>query len=469
MKKRFTPLWRRSLFWALAFCTFSRCASDVQIHPYEGVPEDLRYIPLLPDYEIISGHAYFSDPPSWRGGSQMQFALLENQDEILHENISVDSNSGVISLNDFNRLLPGEYQIGVQMKHQQQGDWQVFPEAYAVRIGQGPVSGLKYSPSTYSIYADDVTDATAMPGVRGGGPYQFRFPDHYNGAYQINETTGVISLKVAEEVSPDFVEEELLTVIVSNALDTITISPAITMERIGADIGRMIFQANHKIADRAQNGLINTHSYTYTGDYTTVLKWEEEGQLKEMDYSTTLLGAEEAGNPLWHYCWFGRMKRDSNGEEIQLAMSKAKSKNEGLNYLFTDAINLSAYPGALTTYIKGTIFANAASWTTAEKYHSLRLLVCRASEFNAEQPDLSAWSIVEENIIPDLLLVNGYNDVAFPIDAELYEEYGTTYALPEAFQGQEIVLALQSVLMNPYDEAHDARPAIEKWEIRAKK
>ena len=453
-KKRY--LWSKLMI-PLALIFITACTTFLDDEKYSGVPHSLRYMPI-DAYHI--GDDYVSIQPTVMGGENATFEIVSitgpSAEDVLNTSFSINNENGIINIKEFCRILPGSYSLNVKVSNSFGSE--VFENAFSFDAIQVAPSKLSYTPSLYSFYGSSLGDLTSAANVNGGGPYTFSMQDPFN-YFTIDENSGQIS-KIAEvEVGEDSKIIKTYDVSVSNQLGDYTAPKAVTIEIIGANVGKLAYNAELKEPNAVDIGLINSSAFTYAGIYTDIVNEEE--------YSTIL--TESVNGPIykgnrytnsWHVApWNVEMDESGSGDLINtlfLSFKTSTNTTECVSMAVSDSIDLE---GASSAYSEIVAYKRYVDNDFNQRF---ALLVCEDELYNEEEPFETPWTTLSSNFAPGML------PYANPIkESELNNNGTQAFDIPAELVGKKIRLALKAVHLNP-DLGNIGREAfVYKWQVRA--
>ncbi|MBR8534497.1 hypothetical protein KDU71_02915 [Carboxylicivirga sediminis] len=457
-KKRFN--WKQLLLPVTLLFFVTACDTFLDDEKYAGVPHSLRYM-SIDTYHI--GDDYVSVTPTVMGGEGAIFTIESidgpASDEVKASSFSIDSNKGNINIKEYCRLLPGEYSLAVKVSNPSGSE--VFEDAFAFTAVQVQPSKLSYVPSLYSFYGTSTGDLTSPANVNGGGPYTFSLDDPFN-YFAINELTGEIE-KIAEvDVADDSKLIKTYDVGVVNELGSYNAPKAITIEIIGANVGKLTYNAEYKTPNEVSLGLINSSASTLAGSYTDVVN--EEDYTTELSESTN--GPIFKGNRFtnsWHVATAPVvMDQTGGGEKVNtffLSFKTASSTTECVSIVVSDAIQLE---GAISAYAEIAAYKRYIDNDFNQRF---ALLVCDDEAYNEEEPFASPWFEIEANIAPGML---PYSNPIKESSLLAAGEGTQAFDIPVEYVGKKVRMALKAVHLNPELGNLGREAFVYKWQVRAK-
>ena len=437
----------------------SGCTEFLDEEKYTGAPQSLSYM-QMDVYNI--GDEYVSVQPTVLGGENATFSITSASgpvdESIILDAIEVSEDGGIISINEFSALLPGSYSVDVQVSNAYGSE--VFTDAFLFNAVQVAPTKVKYLPSIYSFYYDEIDVRTEEAYVKGGGPYSFELDDPLN-HFSIDVETGAITKEQVVDVDDqDQIITKIFDVSVSNELGNHTEADAITIEIIGKNVGKLIYNNELAASSIASKGLLNAKSFSFYGDYTAMVNGEE--------YTTTLVeGTNTTGYKgsryynAWH-SYPANIKLDQTGSgEVEsrqfLCFKTASSKTECVSMVVTDSIDLTNATSATTDILAYKRYIDS------DINQRFGLLICDNETYDAENPSRTNWTEIEHNIAPGMLSWKS----PF-VESKLYGEGRQEFEIPLEFVGKTIRLALIAEHLNASINNLGRETFIYKWQVRAK-
>jgi len=441
----------------LGLAMFS-CTTFLDDEKYEGPPHSLRYM-AISDYSI--GDDYVSIRPTVMGGENAIFSIANIQgdspEDVLNTSFSINEKEGNINIKEFNSLLPGTYSLDIRVSNIEGAA--VFEDAFSFNAVQVVPTQLRYVPSVYSFYGSETGDVTSPAMVNGGGPYTFSMDDPLN-YFDINVDNGEITKDVVVEIGDDEKIIKTIAVTVQNALGEYLQEKALSIELLGANIGRLFFNMEYSTPNNVNLGLINGIVSTYEGVVTE--------EINEELYTTTL--TEATNGPVYkgnrhQNTWHAQATSvlmdvtGSNVKENQLFLSfkTVSSTTECISMVVTEPVDLSQVTSAYTEIVAYKRYIDN------DFNQRFVLLACAEEEYVADDMYASNWTVINENIAPGMLKFSN------PIkESKLYSDGTQLFDVPDELVGKNVRLALKAVHLNPALGNLGREAFIYKWQVRAK-
>ncbi|NME72011.1 hypothetical protein [Flammeovirga aprica] len=440
--------------WILCSCTQEK--EDL----YVGQPKDLRYAGVA-DYKC--GDFYTTYQPSvFTGGGEAEFKITNvvnasGEAVEVTKNFSIDPYNGVISFLEYNDLLPGDYTFDIAVAN---AITEVnFQNVLSFEAHQVEPSGLYYLPNLYSTYGNNMEFSTALPNVKGGGPYTYKLNNHTD-VFMIDATTGSIHLAKEYTIGDDEFKEFKLDVAVENAQGEQVQESIMDIEVLGANIGQLLFHGIAIQADSEDYGLQNLKSTNYFGTVTKTLLGEE--------YTTVLndsVNNSKFVGETWRRAWSGQTfpYQQENGVITDRVFAGYWSDGEeSRSFLTSETIDLSDF--TQDAYIETSGLWRYSGGAEHANQH-ISVAVVDATELDEEFPADAEWEILE-NDISDRFIQFPSDGIIKEIDLKL--NGSLEVQIPEKYLGKQIQVALIADFLNPEIGALTRRFYVHELQVRAK-
>ncbi|WP_430817241.1 hypothetical protein [Carboxylicivirga sp. RSCT41] len=447
---------RNYLLIALVFF-IAACTTFLDDEKYTGLPHSLRYMPV-DSYRI--GDDYVSATPTVMGGENAVFEIASvegpSPDEVLNASFAIDAQNGNINIKEYCQLLPGDYSLDIQVTNP--AGTEVFADVFNFSAVQVAPDKLRYIPSLYSFYSTATGDMTAAASVNGGGPYVFTMDDPLN-YFTINELTGEITKEAIVEIGDDDKLLQTFDVSVSNEMGTHTESKAVTIEIIGANVGKVAYNAEYNSPNAVNLGLVNSTASTFAGTYSATVNGEEY----TTELSQSINGPVYKGNRhtnTWHATSVPVvMDVSGNGEQensLFLSFKTSTNTTECVSIVVSDPIDLN---NAQSAYAEIVAYKR---YIDNDFNQQFALLVCDDEQYNSDDAFATEWTVMSENIAPGMLPYSN------PISESKLTEGGTqAFNIPGELTGKKVRLALKAVHLNPELGKIGREAFVYKWQVRA--
>lgn len=434
------------------------CTTFLDDEKYVGEPHSLRYM-QIDNYRI--GDNYVSITPTVMGGENATFEIESVEgpvsDEILKESFSINSQEGNINIKEFCGLISGRYSLDVKVTNSYGS--KIFENAFGFNATQVEPSKLRYVPSLYSFYGPLTGNYTSPASANGGGPYLFSMNDTQN-YFSINEETGVITKEAVVALGEDDVITRTFDIEVSNEIGTHTEHQAVTIELIGANVGKLAFNMEYTESNTVDLGIINGEASTYIGTYADIVNGEDYTTILSTSVNGPIYKGGRHANS-WHSAPSSVVMDKSGGGDTEtklfLSFKTSSSTTECVSMVVTDTISLDV---ALSAYTEIQAYKRFIDNDFNQRF---ALLVCADDEYIEDDMFATPWTVLSENIAPGMLPYSN------PIkESELYENGKQAFDLPADLLGQKVRLALKAVHLNPSLGNIGREAFIYKWQVRAK-
>ncbi|WP_044205575.1 hypothetical protein [Flammeovirga sp. OC4] len=443
----------------LSFCILSSCTQE-KVEKYVGQPKDLRYAGVA-DYKC--GDFFTTYQPSvFIGGGEAEFKIANvinasgEEVEVIN-NFSIDPENGVISFLEYNSLLPDEYTFDIAVSN---AIAEVnFQNVLSFEAHQVAPSGLYYLPNLYSTYGTNMEFSTALPNVKGGGPYTYKLNNHTD-VFTIDAATGSIHLAKEYTIGDDEFKEFKLDVAVENAQGEQVQESIMDIEVLGANIGQLIFHGIAIEGNSESYGLQNLTSNNYYGTVTKELLGEE--------YTTVL--NDSTNNPrfagtTWRRAWTGQTfpyQQEDGVITDRVLVAYWSDGEESRSFLATETVDLTNY--TTDAYIETSGLWRYTGGAENANQH-LSVAIIDATELDEAFPAESEWEILE-NDISDRFIEYPSDGLIKEMDLKL--EGALEIQIPEKYLGKQIQVALIADFLNPEIGALTRRLYVHELQVRAK-
>ncbi|MCG8581110.1 MAG: hypothetical protein MI866_14415 [Bacteroidales bacterium] len=448
---------RNYLFIALVFF-ITACTTFLDDEKFTGLPHSLRYM-SVDSYRI--GDDYVSITPTVMGGENAVFEIASiegpSSEDVLNASFTIDAQRGNVNIKEYCKLLPGDYSLDIKVTNPAGAE--VFADAFKFSAIQVAPDKLRYIPSLYSFYSNSTGDKTAVANVNGGGPYVFSMDDPLN-YFTINELTGEITKEAIVEIGDDDKLLRKFDVNVANEIGSHTETKAVTIEIIGANVGKVSYNAEYNSPNAISLGLVNSAAFTFSGAYSTIIHDEEyTTELNKSVNGPVYKGNRHANT--WHATSVPLVMDESgNGEKensLFLSFKTSANTTECVSIVVSDPIDLD---NAKSAYAEIVAYKRYIDNNFNQQFS---LLICEDELYNNDDAFATSWTVMSENIAPGMLPYSN------PISESKLTEGGTqTFTIPHELTGKKVRLALKAVHLNPELGKIGREAFVYKWQVRAK-